>query len=226
MLKQELPKFDTRNVVFFDIDGTLIRGQTQKIFLQILRNEGIIPFFDNLAISLWFLGYKFRILRNTQKIREFAYRKLDNIDVEIIDKIIEDNFSQFSDKFFSKSHDIIQRYKNQGDKIILVSASIEPIIIKICRSLNIDDYICTKLEVSNGKYTGKIIDKAIYGREKINQVKNFLSNSLEIFNQTICYNDHISDLYLMLFADIPICVNPDQKLKKIAKEKGWEIIYW
>jgi len=226
MLNQDHSKFNNRNIVIFDIDGTLIKGQTQRIFLQILRNEGIISFYDNLLLTLWFLGYKFRIFKNTQRIREFAYRNLANIDVEIIAKIIETNFSKFSDRFFIKSRDIIERHKNQGDKLILVSATIEPIVIMICHSLLIEDFICTKLEVSNGKYTGKIIDKPTYGDEKISQVKNFLSNSLEIFNQTICYNDHISDLCLMLFADIPICVNPDRKLKKIAKKKNWEILYW
>lgn len=226
MIKKEQSEKEYKDLVLFDLDGTLIEGQTQKIFLGILKEERIINFHDYALIALWFFGYKLRIISDTQKIRNFAYNKLANRQLLEIEQIIENHFTEFRVKIFHNSFEIINKFKQQGDTIIIISASIEPIVKKICKEFCLEEFICTKLEVIDGKLTGNLSGVPLYGDERINQIKKYLSSSGRNFNMIYYYNDHFSDIGLMEFVDVPVCVNPDPKLKKIAVRKKWEILNW
>jgi 1-acyl-sn-glycerol-3-phosphate acyltransferase len=224
--KKEQSDVEKKDLILFDLDGTLIEGQTQKIFLDILRDEKIVTLYDFTLLTLWFIAYKLRIITKTKKARKFAFRKLANRQVIEIEKIIETHFSKFRNKIFHNSLEIINKFKSQNDKIIVISASIEPIVKMICKELSLDEYICTKLDVYDGKFSGNFVGIPMYGDEKINQIKNYLTHQGKKFNKIYYYNDHISDIGLMEFVDVPVCVNPDPKLRKIAIEKKWEILNW
>ena len=60
-------------LVVFDVDGTLINEQTQKIFLNILRQERIATLSDFMILSFWFIAYKLHIIKDTNYIRNKAY---------------------------------------------------------------------------------------------------------------------------------------------------------
>jgi phosphoserine phosphatase len=110
---------------------------------------------------------------------------------------------------------------------VAFSASTEPVIQVICRELGIDDYIATKLRLLDGEtFTGKIEGRAMYGSQKVGACKDYLQRSTCTYTQTIFYADHISDLELLEFVDIPICVNPDFRLRRIAKARQWKILRW
>jgi HAD superfamily hydrolase (TIGR01490 family) len=215
-----------QNLIFFDVDKTLIKGQSQNIFLNLLREEGLIPYVEYVKITIWFIAYKFGIVKNTSRIRQIAYKNLENVKTKEIDAILNKNITQLQAKIYIQAKNLINEHKIKGDKVVLISASTEPIINLVCKMILADDYLCTKLEIENERFTGKISKQAVYGSEKLKLVKLYLENSNNNFNKTFFYTDHISDIDLLQFVDIPICVNPDNKLKKIAIEKRWKVVFW
>lgn len=215
-----------QSLIFFDVDKTLIRGQSQNLFLTLLRKEGLIPFVEYVKISLWFIAYKLGIVKNTSRIRKTAYENLKNVKTIVVENILNKNLDQLQKRIYSKALHLISEHKIKGDRIVLISASTDPIINIICKMVFADDYLCTELEVINERFTGKISNEAVYGSEKLKLVKLYLKHNEINFNKIYFYTDHISDIALMHFVDIPICVNPDRMLQKIAIEKKWEIIYW
>lgn len=215
-----------QDIILLDLDGTLIKGQTQKVFLEILRSEGIVRFYDYLFLTSWFIFYKFGFIGNPDKIRCYAYKKIANKSVSEIDNLIDNHFYKFQNRIFQESYNIIKKYKNKEAKLVVVSASIEPIVKKISQYLNIEDYLCTKLVTNNLRYTGEIAGFPMYGIEKLNSVKSYLFSTALGSNKLIYFSDHISDLHLMEFVDETICVNPDPKLRKLANKKKWKILFW
>ena len=214
-----------KTLVIFDVDGTLFKGQTQKVFLKLLRTQNICKFIDYFFISLWFIAYKLTIIKSTKKIREIAYSKLKGFKVSAIDKIISANFFLFKNRIFKESYNLINKHKKLNHNLLLISASVDPIIKKICNEFKMQEYLCTRLDVQNNKYTGNLLGDALYGNHKCIKIKEYIKKSKISFNSIIYYADHISDQPVFEFVDIPVCVNPDKKLKKIALEKNWEIIF-
>ena len=50
------------------------------------------------------------------------------------------------------------------------------------------------------------------------------SNDVEV-KDSIFYSDSINDLPMFEVCGVPVAVNPDEKLKKIAKERAFKVIY-
>lgn len=215
-----------KTLVIFDVDGTLVKGQSQKVFLKLLRNKNICKFTDYVFISIWFIAYKLSIIKDTNIIREIAYSKLADFNISKLDKIISEEFHLFKNIIYNESYNLINKHKKLNHKLLLISASVDPIIKKLSNEFKIKDYLCTILDVHNNKFTGKILGDALYGSNKRTKIKDYLNNSKIKYDKIIYYADHISDLPIFEFVDIPICVNPDKKLKEIALEKKWEIIHF
>ena len=211
-------------LVVFDVDGTLINEQTQKIFLNILRQERIATLSDFMILSFWFIAYKLHIIKDTNYIRNKAYAKLCQRDVSEIKAVIDRHFIRFQEKIFSESRHTIQQHRRIGHKVLLCSASIAPIVEKICQEFQVQEYLCTELEIIDHKFTGKIKGRALYGSEKLARLKEYLQQYQ--YYQIWYYTDHISDLKILEMVNIPICINPDPKLRKIANSKKWRIYDW
>ena len=180
-----------------------------------------------LHVTVWFIAYKLYFADNPTKIYRQAYATLTNRKLSDIERLIRENFSRFQKKLFPEAYQLLREHRQRGDKTVALSASTEPVIQPICRELGIDDYMATKLQLlDGGTFTGKIEGNAMYGSQKVRACKDYLNNSPCTYTQTIFYADHISDLELLELVDVPICVNPDVRLRKIAKARQWEILRW
>jgi phosphoserine phosphatase len=87
-----------------------------------------------------------------------------------------------------------------------------------------DGIICSALKTSNGLYTGDPEGRFCFGDEKVKRLREHCKN--KNINPALCwyYGDSVDDLPVLTFIGNPICVNPDKKLLKEAKKKGWEIL--
>lgn len=215
----------TDKIVFFDVDNTIINGYTQKYFIEYLFKINIISFRVLFLSYLWFLLYKLHIVKNIKSAVNFYISFLDGWDEDMVTKLVEDFCNLYiKDNFFLEIKRIIEDYKAEGSILVLVSASLEPIVKCVANYLNIDNYIATRLELKDGLYTGKIFGNVAAGDEKLRLVKYFLNLNGNRNIMTYFYSDHFSDEALLNFVDNPFVVNPDKILYNKAKNKGWNII--
>lgn len=120
----------------------------------------------------------------------------------------------------------IKWHLDQGHRVVILSASIEEIVRPVAEHLGLgQDYLCTRLAVENGRYTGVLDGPLCYGPGKVEQVKQWLANNKLPFPDAAgyFYTDSSSDLPLLEMVAHPVAVNPSRKLAKIARARGWEI---
>jgi|GEM_PF-176390 len=215
-----------KHPVVFDIDDTLIKDQSQKIFIKFLREKKYITKKLYYKILIWFFLYKIGFVKDPKKIMVSVYKiLLKGKNVSEVDVLIEDCFNKkilpvFSNKIVKILHD----HKKHGRHIILISNAVEPIVRRIAEHLNVHDYIATKLEIVNNVYTGKILGTIIYGPTRAFAVRNFIAKNNLAYKKIWVYTDHISDVALLRIARHGTVVNPGKKLRKIAKKEGWAIM--
>lgn len=170
-----------KDMVILDLDGVIIKGQSQRLLLSYLFKKRLIGLFYYLKIYFWFILYKLRLVKNPKKVMEYAFGFLKNKATEEIDKIANDFFDNVLKKFIYKEIvDIINKHKEEERVLLLVSNAIDIIVKKVSQFLNIENYISTHLEVSNNKYTGKIIGDIVYGKNKVNYIKNFIEKKQNV----------------------------------------------
>lgn len=215
----------TKTLAIFDIDGTLFRGFTQKLFFKILRENKEISWLNVLKLNSLYIIYKLGFIKDPAWLRKKAYESIIGISREKLFGYIENNFQFFSERIPAESIELVNKHKVSGDEILALSASSEPIVKEICKYLGINNYICTVLEFVDETFTGNFISPPPYGENKNIQLDSFFSKKGPFF-KTYHYADHISDLCSLEKVDIPVCVNPCKKLKKIAMERKWKVIQW
>lgn len=123
--------------------------------------------------------------------------------------------------------DLVQKHIAQGHLCAIVTATNEFVTAPIARAFGIPELIATIPEMSEGRYTGRIQGVASFQAGKITRVNEWLAGmnlSLGDFERTYFYSDSPNDLPLLEIVTDPIATNPSPALRKVAQERGWQIL--
>jgi putative phosphoserine phosphatase / 1-acylglycerol-3-phosphate O-acyltransferase len=214
-----------KKIIIFDLDGTLIRGQSQKLLVKYAYRRGLINFSTLFKIFLWFSLYKIGIKKDPRKIMEFGYSFLANKRIGYFEKFFDDFFkNELRNYIYKEAVEIINGYKEESVEMVIVSNSIKEILSRVARFFAIDNYFGTELEKRHGRFTGRIKNGIIYGKNKLELLDGFIVNEGLSFKNSIVLSDHHSDRFLLEKSSCPIAVNPTLKLRKIAQKYNWKIL--
>lgn len=213
------------SVAIFDLDQTITNKDTFVPFLLglMLRNPWTFLFGPYLIFSV--LLYWRNAIDNSELKKRFLKK--------LIRYSRQSSIVDWSDKFaaticqhhiYKDAQQKIQHHKSMG-RVILASASIDCYVKPIANYLDIDEVICTTLEIDDfGYYNGKINGENCYGENKLIQIKAYLDSS-DTLNLT-AYSDHHSDIPLLTFAKEAFAVNPTHALKEHCLDYGIKQLFW
>ncbi len=185
-------------LALFDFDGTISRSDTFRGF--IIYYCGYKKFiFGSIILSPIYLLYSLGIIKNNfmkETVISFYFK---NEDISNLwDKGKQYNRDKIDKIVRVKAMKKIKWHQNQGDKIIVVSASAN-IWLKPWCSRNSLELIATELEEINGKITGRLINGNCYGSEKVTRVKKVVN--MQDYEEIYAYGDSRGDRELLDSAD-------------------------
>jgi phosphoserine phosphatase len=94
----------------------------------------------------------------------------------------------------------------------------------LARVLVFDGGVGSRLEVRDGRYTGRAAGPFNYREGKVASMKELAVREGLDLASSYAYSDSESDLPMLRAVGHPVVVNPDQELTTIAKTEGWEIV--
>jgi phosphoserine phosphatase len=134
---------------------------------------------------------------------------------------------------------VIQRgwwHALRGDAIVLVSGTLAPLaeVVKFAlerellwRGVDCKIFvIATQLEIADGCWTGKVSAAAMFGEEKALAVKEFARAQNILLARCSAYGDSSQDRWMLAAVGHAFAVNPTLRLRRIARSRGWQILYW
>ena len=129
----------------------------------------------------------------------------------------------------SQRADVVARLKehqSQGHLVVIASGSFTPCLDLIGQHFGVADLIGTQLEVSNDKYTGRMIPPVITGKAKAEKIRELLSaRGVEVdWSSSYAYGDSFTDREMLSLVGHPVAVYPDKKLFALATKQNWEMI--
>ncbi len=186
------------SLVLFDFDGTITTDDSLIKFIRFV--VGDVKFIWGMTLlSPMLTAYKLKLIPN--------YKAKQYMLSYFFKGMTEEKFMQVANEYSLKHIDTILRpkamekiawHKEQGHKIVIVSASIECWLKPWCDENNLD-LIATKLEIKDGIVTGKFLTKNCYGIEKANRVQK--QYNLSDYNHIYAYGDSRGDKELLELAD-------------------------
>ncbi len=216
-------------LALFDLDGTLIAGDSDHAFGEFIVAQG------------WADGLLYR-QRNDAFFSQYQAGTLD-IDEYIAfttrawrDRPLAEQ-ARLSQRFMAEvmapqllvpARALLQAHRDAGDLIAIVTATNEFITRPIADALGVAHLLAVQLERdAQGHATGRIHGVPSFREGKITRVQQWLAGlglTLASFERSVFYSDSTNDLPLLDIVSEPVATNPSPALGAIAQDRGWRIL--
>lgn len=194
------------SLVIFDVCGTLYRSNTTFDFISFYwrkkKSRWIYPFLrlsrTKAGKIAWVVLSKIwgRELFRSIAIRTLAGQRVHKVDEAAQQFVKEVLAGKENPAVFS----LLETQRASGCEVLLVSASIAPVIKAIANELDVDGYFCSTLEEADGRYLGRLQDD-LKGRKK-----EVYWNKLNREKPFMFVTDNKEDLPLLHICDQPYVV--------------------
>lgn len=167
------------NIAFFDFDGTITSDDSLLKFIRFA--VGDLKFLIGIIVlSPMLIAYKLKLIPNyraKQIMLSYFFKGMNA--KQFLDIANEYSLFHIQKILRPKAMERIRWHQNNGDRVVVVSASLECLLRPWCTQ-NLLELIGTQLEIKEDTVTGKLLSKNCYGLEKVNRIhQNFNLNDYE-----------------------------------------------
>jgi fatty acyl-CoA reductase len=127
-------------------------------------------------------------------------------------------------RLYPEAISALRAHKEAGHRVVILSGALD-FIIEPFGDLA-DDVLTARLEEDNGVYTGELSGAPVAGEARARMLASFARRRNLDLSRSYAYADSISDLPMLEAVGNPVAVNPDSRLAKAARERGWQIKNW
>ena len=184
----------------FDFDGTLTRRDTLIEFIRYVKGnkEFLIGFLKHLHLLIMM---KLGIMPNWKTKRIIFQYFFGGMTLEKFNEYCEKFAKEKASLLRKKGMVAVNKAVMDGDQGVIISASIENWVepffrFQVSNNINI---IGTKIQVVDGKLTGRFLTKNCYGEEKVRRLLEQYPDRKEY--KLVAYGDSRGDHALLDFAD-------------------------
>jgi HAD superfamily hydrolase (TIGR01490 family) len=212
-------------VTIFDLDNTLIGGDSDYLWGQFLIEQGAV---DKTSYNRDNHRYYLEYQQGTLNIMEFLNFQLRPLAEHDPDRLY-DWRTQFIDEkirpiILPAALTLIDEHRDKGNTLVVITATNRFITDPIVALLKIDNLIATDPEMVNGRYTGHVMGIPCFREGKVKRLHEWLKASGENLVESSFYSDSHNDIPLLEVVTYPVVVDPDETLAQHAEMKGWPII--
>lgn len=216
-----------RSAAFYDVDGTLIRTNIVHAFAYYAMNQPTLPrsawasLKTAASIPLFAVADKLsRKLFNQMFYQYYAGQSEDRLLV-----LAEDLFEEvIKPAIYPGTPDLIAEAKRAGCRPVLVSGGLDFTVMPLARYLGITDVLANTLEFERGYATGRLGKPFVAGATKSALMLDFAKKHGLDLGQSWAYSDSYSDYPMLAAVGRPTAVNPDTRLRIVARSYDWPII--
>jgi HAD superfamily hydrolase (TIGR01490 family) len=217
------------NLALFDLDNTLLDGDSDHAWGQFLCDKGIVDAADYEARNnAFYEQYK----AGTLEINAF----LDFVLAPLAARsraemlLLHDEF--MNDVVFGMINpmgkDLVRWHLEHGDLCAIVTATNAFVTERIVRyHYHVPHLIATIPAMEGGQFTGKARGTPAFREGKVTRVNAWLESmalDLSSFEQSWFYSDSSNDIPLLEVVSNPVAVDPCVALRLRAETLGWPII--
>ena len=208
---------------FFDLDRTLIKSFSAKGFFQTRLMSGKMTATEIVAQFAGVLVYATG-QGNFAGLAAVGAQGVKGVNEDIFIEVGEEVYqNELADEIYPESRALVKAHLAKGHTVAIISAATPYQVNPIARDLNIDHVMCTRMEVREGKFTGKIVEPACWGKGKAIAAEDLAKQYKLDLSRSYFYTDSAADAPLLEIVGNPRPVNPDIKLSALAFKNDWPV---
>ena len=213
-----------RPAAFFDIDGTLLAVHSAPSYARYMRRHGRARRRDLLRTAYYLLQYRLNVLDIDRALERAS---------ELIAGEEESEIAAFSRRWYEeemRSHlvpavcALLAQHRERGDLVALLSSTTSYLADPIAQDLGVDHVLVTRLQVRDGRFTGRADGPVCYGRGKVHWARSFAREHGADLAASYFYTDSVTDVPVLELVGEPRIVQPDRLLRREAERRRWPIV--
>ena len=212
---------------YFDVDGTLAKSNLVHPLLFYALNQ------QNPLRSMG------RLLRTAARAPKLIMA--EQVDRGAFNELLFEGYTGMSEdrlllladeafdtvirgRLYKDGLSLVARAKKAGHRVVLISGSPDFLLHRLQKLCGADDVIGNRLEFKDGRATGRIRRPLVAGPEKARLMKLHAKEHGIDLDQSAAYSDSLSDVPMLTVVGRPCAVNPDMRLRAMAKTHRWPIL--
>lgn len=213
------------SLAIFDLDNTLIAGDSDHLWGEFLieqqhvdradfqeQNDQFYQDYQNGSLDIHaYLAFAL------EPLTRFTPEQLKDLHLQFMQQKI-------SPLMLRKAADLIEQHRQQGDTLLIITATNRFVTAPIAERLGIPHLLASEPEVIDGRYTGKSCGIPCFQDGKVTRLQQWLEQQQLTQGTTYFYSDSANDLPLLQQVSHPVAVDPDPRLQKYAEDHSWPII--
>jgi HAD superfamily hydrolase (TIGR01490 family) len=209
-------------IAIFDIDGTLVRGSTERMFWRFLFRKRRQKLRQLLGYVSFFIRYLPTGGVHTAKKNKAYLCGLSIDEVEhLADEFVDQVLPQW---FFESAVQRLRQHRVRGDKVVLMSGTLDCVARALGRRLRVDQVCATLCSQRNGVYTAQPPEIHPFDAAKLSLTRQIAERYGADLGQVTAYGDSRYDLFQLAAVGQAVAVCPDSVLSGVAEELGWEVM--
>ncbi len=216
------------NLALFDLDNTLLNGDSDFEWAQFLIEQGVL---DRELFEAKNLAFYEQYKAGTLDIYEFLDFQLKPLSRHAR-KVLNgwrENFMQHKVRGMMTvaARELVARHRAAEDVCVIITATNSFVTAPIAREFGVEHLIATEPEEKDGEFTGCVAGVPCFREGKITRLENWFAQrgwGWDSFADSFFYSDSLNDLPLLAKVNNPIAVDPDATLRKHAEQHGWRIL--
>jgi len=213
----------TMNLAIFDLDNTLINGDSDHAWGEFLVERNIVDRQEYAHNNdKFYQDYKLGAL-DINAYLHFCLKVLAEHPLEQLlswrEQFLEEKIRPM---LLPKAKTLIEEHRKEGDTLLIITATNRFVTEPIAQLHGIDNLLASDAEKRDGRYTGKPTGIPCYQDGKIT-LNQWLKQQELNFDQSVFYSDSHNDLPLLKLVEKPVAVDPDPQLLEYASKQGWSI---
>ena len=214
-------------LVIFDLDDTLIHGDCATLWSEQMGRLGWVDPDSFMRKNNELMAAYSRGELAMEEFMDFSLEPMIGRTPEEVAHLVEPWVEDIIEPLiYSDATKTIARHRQNGDRILVISASGTHLVTPIAARIGIDEVLGIELDVAHGVYSGKTVGVLTYREGKITRLMQWLEQEGESLEGAYFYSDSRNDLPLLSKVDFPQVVNPDPVLQAHAEQAGWPIHQW
>jgi len=213
------------SLAIFDLDNTLLRGDSDYAWGQYLIERGVVDGEHyREANERYYQQYHAGTL-DIMEFLAFALRPLAAHDLTTLDAWHEDYMRvKVLPMITDDARALVERHRAAGDTLMIITATNSFVTRPIARAFGVSNLLATEPEMRDGRFTGKVAGIPCFRDGKVKRLDAWLHEHDKNLAGSWFYSDSHNDLPLLERVAHPVAVNPDEILTDTAQERGWPIL--
>ena len=212
-------------VAFFDLDNTLIAGDSDHLWGEFLVEIGAVPAQAYRRENDRFMLEYERGTLDVEEFLTFALRPLALHPPETLhgwrDQFVK---TRIAPLVLPNARALLEHHRERGRPVVIITSTNHFITEPIATLLGADALLATRPIFERGRYTGSYVGTPCAGVGKVTHARDWLARRTVPLSACWFYTDSSTDLPLMEAVGNPVAVDPDPRLHAVAQSRHWPVI--